>query len=83
MVGSFFGVILAFAVNYAYQSHINHKDKIKYKNIIRSEIELCIAALEQDRVQLLPVDRWASAVNSGALSLFEVEVELESLSEDS
>jgi len=80
MVGSFFGVIMAFALNYKYQSHNNNKDKVKYINMIKSEQELCIAALELDKVQLLPTDRWTSAVNSGALRLFEVDVELESLS---
>jgi len=56
MVGSFFGVIIAFALNYAYQSFIAHKDKIKYINIFRSEITSCIDMLELDNVQLLPID---------------------------
>lgn len=80
MVGSFFGVIMAFALNYKYQSYNNKKDKIKYITMIKSELELCITTLELDNVQLLPTDRWTSAVNSGALRLFEVDVELESLS---
>ncbi|HPE62611.1 MAG TPA: DUF4062 domain-containing protein [Methanothrix sp.] len=57
-------------------------DKIKYIQMIRSEIMLCIAVLEQDTVQPLPVDRWTSVVNSGALKLFEEKVELESLSKN-
>jgi len=80
MAGSFFGVIIAFALNYAYQSYNFRKDKIKYINMIRSEIELCINTLELERVELLPTDRWISAINSGALKLFETDSELQSLS---
>lgn len=77
--GSFFGVIAAFGLNYVYQSYNNRRDKIKYINMIGSEIDMCISVLELDIVQLLPVDRWTSAVNSGALKLFEVDIELKSL----
>lgn len=80
LVGSFLGVIGAFISNYALQSHFAHNDKIKYINMIRSEIELCITTLELDRVGMLPVDRWVSAINSGALKLFETESELQPLS---
>jgi hypothetical protein len=41
-----------------------------YINMFKSEIELCISLLE-DRPQLLPVDRWTSAVHSGSLKLFK------------
>ena len=77
--GSLFGVILAFVANYAYQLHIAHEDKLKYINIIRSEIFLCISVLELDKVQLLPVDRWNLTVNSGGLKYFDVDMELQSL----
>jgi hypothetical protein len=80
LVGSFLGVIGAYISNYALQSHFAHNDKIKYINMIRSEIELCISRLEHDRIELLPIDRWASAINSGALKLFETGSELQSLS---
>jgi len=80
LVGSFLGVIGAFISNYALQSHFAHNDKTKYVNMIRSEIELCITTLELDRVELLPIDRWVSAINSGALKLFETDTELQSLS---
>jgi hypothetical protein len=50
--------------------------------MIRSEIESSISVLELDKVQLLPVDKWMSAVNSGALKLFEVATELQSLGAD-
>lgn len=55
-------------------------DKIKYINMIRSEIESCISKLEQDEIQLLPLDKWMSAISSGSLKLFEVDTELQSLS---
>lgn len=80
LAGSFLGVIGALLANYALQSHFAHNDKIKYINMIRSEIELCIATLELDRIKLLPIDRWTSAINSGALKLFETGSELQSLS---
>jgi hypothetical protein len=79
LAGSFLGVILAFAANYAYQLHIAHEDKIKYINIIRSEIFLCISVLELDKVQILPVDRWNLTINSGGLKYFDVDMELQSL----
>ena len=80
LAGSFLGVIGALISNYALQSHFAYNDKIKYINMIRSEIELCITTLELDRVELLPTDRWTSAINAGALKLFETESELQSLS---
>jgi hypothetical protein len=80
LMGSFFGVIIAFISNYAYQSYNTNQDKKKFKNMIRLELEHCITILELDYIQLLPVDRWTSAVNSGALKLFEVDNELQSLS---
>ena len=43
-------------------------------------MELCIKRLEKEFVQFLPMDQWSSAVNSGALKLFEVEKELGPLS---
>lgn len=55
----------------------NNKDV--YVDMLRSEIELCISTFESDKPRLLPVDRWTSAVNSGALTLFKRD-ELEALS---
>ena len=80
LVGSFFGVIVAFAFNYKYQSYRNVEDKKKYKAMMRSEIELCLNILKEDRVRMLPVDRWTSALNSGALKLFDADIELVPLS---
>jgi hypothetical protein len=80
LVGSFLGVIGALMSNYALQSYFAHNDKIKYINMIRSELILCITTLERDWVELLPTDRWTSAINSGALKLFEPGSELQSLS---
>jgi hypothetical protein len=80
LAGSFLGVIGAFISNYALQSHLAHNEKRKYINMFRSEIEMCIGTLELDRVALLPTDRWVSAINSGALKLFETGSELQSLS---
>jgi hypothetical protein len=80
LAGSFLGVIGAFISNYALQSYFVHNEKIKYINMIRSEIEMCITTLELDRIELLPIDRWASAINSGALKLFETDSELQPLS---
>ncbi len=82
LVGSFLGVIFAFGINYAYQSYKIREDKKKYIRIIRSEIEHCIDVLEQDIVQSLPEANWMSAVNSGALKLFKIETELQSLSKN-
>ncbi|VVB66805.1 Uncharacterised protein [uncultured archaeon] len=61
------------------QSHNNHKNKIKYIKMIKSEMEMGIIALEQSTVQLLPVDAWTSAVSSGDLKLFKVDTELQQL----
>lgn len=82
MGGTFLGVIGGIAVNFLHQRHATNKEKVKYEKMIRSEIELCIGILEQDRVRLLPVDRWISTVNSGGLKLFDVDTELPSLSLD-
>ena len=49
---------------------INKNDKGIYIGMLKSEIELCISRLDLDKPRLLPVDRWTSAVNSGALTLF-------------
>lgn len=78
--GTFLGVIGGIAVNYFHQRRSTGKEKAKYEKMIRSEIEMCIGILEQDRIQLLPVDRWISTVNSGGLKLFDVDTELPSLS---
>lgn len=80
LAGSFLGIIGALLANYALQSHFAQKDKMKYINMIRSELKLCIATLELDKIRLLPMDRWNSAINSGALKLFETGSELQSLS---
>ena len=80
MVGSFLGVISAFGLNHLYQLYNNNESKKKYKNMIKSEIEESINLLGQDWIRLLPVDKWNSAVNSGALKLFKSEVELGPLS---
>lgn len=82
LVGSFFGVLAAFGINYAHQLYKIRNDKINYINMIRSEIEDCIDVLDQNIVQSLPEDKWMSAVNSGALRLFRVETELQSLSKN-
>jgi hypothetical protein len=80
LVGSFFGVIAGFSANYWYQSHKNSEDKKRYITMLRSEIEACINTLEEDEVKILPIDLWTSAVNSGALKLFDAGTELEGLS---
>ncbi len=79
LVGSFSGVVLGFGANYWYQSHKNKEDKKKYKDMIRSEIELIISILEEDTIQILPTDKWTSIINSGSLKLFNVYTELEPL----
>jgi hypothetical protein len=58
---------------------LTENDKDVYINMLRSEIELCISELQSDNPQLLPVDRWTSAVNSGVLTLFKSD-ESEALS---
>ena len=82
LVGSFLGVIAGFGLKYASQSYKDYREKLKIKNMLRSEIEACVGILSLDGVQLLPTDRWNSAVNSGALKFFEVEIELKLLSND-
>jgi hypothetical protein len=72
LAGSFFGVISAFALNYLYQFYRDAKDKIYYINMIKAEIVKCIDALNPNKGFLLPIDRWTSAVNSGALRRFKV-----------
>jgi len=79
LVGSFFGVITAFALNNEYQSYKTQQDKIRYIKMFRSEIELCIYIIQLDRIRLLPIDQWISAVNSGALKFFKVDTELQIL----
>ena len=80
MIGSFFGAIIAFALNYGYQYIKAKKDKKKYITILKSEIDSCINTLGRDRVQLLPTEKWISLANSGALKFFDVNIELEPLS---
>jgi hypothetical protein len=46
--------------------------------MFRSEIDLAIKLLGKENVEMLPADQWNSAVNSGALKLFNI-LELESL----
>lgn len=80
MFGSFLGVGLGILANHFYQIYIADKNKNKYKIMIKSEIELGIKRLEDDLIKFIPLDRWNSAVNSGALKLFDVEKELGPLS---
>jgi hypothetical protein len=79
LVGSFFGVLAGFGINYAYQSYKTNRDKKTYIKMIKSEIEDCISVLNQNIVQSLPEDKWMSAVNSGTLRLFNLETELQPL----
>ncbi len=81
LAGSFVGAIAGVAVNNLYQSHKNREDKKKYKKLIKSEIELCLKVLKSDTVKLLPIEKWNSIVNSGALRLFNADIELSPLSE--
>lgn len=80
MAGAFFGVISAFALNYCYQYINFRRDKKKYIKILRSEIDLSSIILKRDTVQLLPTENWTSLVNSGALKLFDTNIELLPLS---
>lgn len=80
MTGAFFGAIAAFALNYIYIFFKNKKDKNKYMKILRSEIDFCLSILKRDTVQPLPTEKWTSLVNSGALKLFDADIELEPLS---
>lgn len=70
--GSFFGVLLAFAFNYAYQSYRSLQDYIHHKKFIKAELDLCVERLGRTG-DLLPMDRWTSALNSGALRLFTID----------
>jgi RNAse (barnase) inhibitor barstar len=78
LVGSFLGVFLGFIVNYIYQYIKNFNDRIYYRDNIKSELELCIKRLEKVG-NLLPVDRWISIRNSGALKFFS-RTEVDNLS---
>ena len=82
MAGSLVGVIVGIIANYIFQRCIvDNENKEKYKKMIKSEIGLCIHTLERhDLILLLPLDRWTSAINYGALKLFDVERELGPLS---
>ena len=75
----FFGVLAAFGINYLHQLYKNRNDRIKYIGMIRSEIVSCLDILEQDRIRILPIDRWTSILNSGGLKLFDVDKEIEPL----
>jgi len=77
--GPFIGVFFGFVFNYIYQSYKNNQDKNKYISMIKSEFGICICILEEDAMKVLPRDHWISAVNSGALKLFDVKSELEPL----
>jgi hypothetical protein len=71
LVGSFLGVVLAFALNYIYKFAQDYKSKMYYKNSIKLEIELCIKRLSIVG-DLLPSDRWTATLNSGAMRFFSV-----------
>lgn len=78
LVGSFLGVFLGFFVKYIYQYIKSFNDRIYYRDNIKSELELCIKRLETAG-NLLPVDRWISIRNSGALRFFN-RTEVDNLS---
>jgi len=73
LVGSFLGVFAAFGLKWLYQLYRNKQDKKDYTYMFGSEIQQCINILEQETVQRLPDDRWTSAINSGALKLFNID----------
>jgi hypothetical protein len=74
--GPFLGVIAGFGVNYLYQSHKNSEDKKQYIALLSGEITLCRIILKGDTIKILPMDKWTSALNSGALKLFDVNFEV-------
>jgi hypothetical protein len=72
LVGSFLGVLFAFSINYIYKFIQDLRSRNHYRKNIKLEIELCIERLKRTG-DLLPTDRWSSAINSGALKLFDVD----------
>lgn len=82
LVGSFLGVLFAFAFNYGAHFLKDKKERNYYKNMFKNEVGNAISILDHERLDIptpLPTDRWISAINSGALRLFELE-EIEKLS---
>ena len=71
IIGPFVGVVLAFVANYGYQHLVNRNTKMKYKDLLRNEVQLSIERLQTAQEKLLPTDRWESLVNSGDLKLFK------------
>lgn len=76
LIGSFAGVILAFILNYMYQWNRDRKMKVHYKELIKSEINKSVGILSDNKGRLLPLDRWASLVNTGVLKLFPLGVSI-------
>jgi hypothetical protein len=64
--------------NSGIQAHKKSEDKKQYITMFRSEIDLSIKLLKKEELEILSVDQWTSAVNSGGLKLFDI-LELESL----
>jgi len=69
-LGSFLGVGAAFALNYTYQRFKDRHTKSEYLKAFRNEVKDSIASLERRGLELLRMDNWTSAVNSGDLKLF-------------
>jgi hypothetical protein len=78
LIGSFLGVISAFGINYIAHRIKNYRDKMYYKKTLSAEIKDCIENCEkfvgdEGIIRLLSIDRWTSAMNSGALRFFSVD----------
>jgi hypothetical protein len=70
IVGSFFGVLAAFAVDWKHEKNKEDKIREEYRKAISREIEESIELLGIGKLQLVPTAMWRSALSSGHLALF-------------
>lgn len=76
----FFGVLLAFLVERLWKRYEENKDRKKFLQGIKKELELCAGLLVR-RGNLLPTDMWKSGISAGLLKLipYQTKIELTSI----
>jgi len=72
VIGPFFGVLGAFALQRLYGWYRDSQNEKKLKESLRSELERCLALLT-GKGNLLPVMMWNSAVSSGDVKLLSYD----------
>jgi len=76
LVPPFFGVLLAFLVERLWKRCEENKDRKKFLQGIKKELELC-AGLLVGRGNLLPTDMWKSGISAGLLKLIPYQTKIE------